>query len=556
MSPSSRTVSAVVQTVFEYSFISGLYHYCTMEGLVPKYDDNLPHQEGRIFHCQLLQQTLTRLCNRIKELNTNQDSRPHKLISLEKKLYKGIAEISLWDLTVNRTSLRFLECFRGHLYNSHVWLFVDLEQDIDKLHLRPDPTTNDHPYAMQWRSRLHYLMRSSCLSESFHSKRSNVCRIFAVHSTPDSPALKEMLRKLQEEAENAALQYGLSHLFNFEIVPIMKNSEYAEREAYKIFTEYVDHFQVNEVPLSWTFLRFALEVSQNDFMKRDEIHKIANELNIDDINGFLKHYTSFGSLLDMKLVDDSSQWVILKPANFLENVCRLLSMSNAEYGIITPSMVTNIFGDHSETYFSILSSVHLVSIVPRCRLSNELSSKYVNTDFVYYMSVIRQGKPDKQSLPRAIQMVIDVKSPSMIMQIPFTNHLLQSLPSAVLASCKAVNVTIIQIVNGVEIEVVFQADIIEIRFNNPKDISIFSDVCSKVVKAIQLIAALRAKRGGKFSYYLRTQCVEEASESSNSVITGKTYHMLTDHLLCSKCSKQLESGWNIHQYFKIALEKV
>lgn len=568
MSSLSKTRSLHVQTVLEYSFVSGLYHYCRMEGLKPVFDNVsgpvCQSPPGDIFCNDLLQKTLTHLCTWIKELNEDpkmQDSDRRHFIPFEGTLHKGMAEICLWELTINRTSLRFLECFRGQLYNSHVWLFVDLEQNIDKLHLPPEPSTNDHPCAMQWRSRLHYLMRSSCLSEMFGIKRSKVCRIIAIHGdTTDSTLLKQMLSKLQEEAENAALQYGLSHLFDFEIIPVNRSSEKAQKEAYDMFASYLPTLQVKEISLSWTFLRLALDSSQSVFMECEKIREIAKELNV-NINLFLKHYTSFGSLLNMKIVDDKSRWVILQPAKFLENVCRLLSESSAEYGIITPSMASKIFGHESEIYFSILSSVHLVSVVTRDRLSDELISKCDITDdiqSVYYMSVIRQEEPDKESLPTAIQMVIGLKSPSMIMQMPFTNYLLKLLPEAVLAPCKSVNVTRIQIPNKIEIKVVFQADVIEIRLDNPQCIDILSNACSMVIKAIQRIAAIRAKRGGEFSYYLRTQCVCKTEESSN-LMDSEKYHVLNDELFgsCGKCSDQFKStGFNVHQYFKIALQKV
>lgn len=84
------------------------------------------------------------------------------LTTMETSIHKGIAMTRLWQLTINRTSLRFLECFRGHLYNSHIWLFMDLDRDLKDLHIPPERPTEFHPHAMIWRSHLYII----CLGQA------------------------------------------------------------------------------------------------------------------------------------------------------------------------------------------------------------------------------------------------------------------------------------------------------------------------------------------------------------------------------------------------------
>ena len=498
----------------------------------------------------------------MQEIEPLDNAHPARLIgssriaNLKKVLHMGVWTSCLWELTVNRTVLRFLECFRGHLYNSYVWLFVDLDRDFDKLYDPPDPTTKDHPYAMKWRSRLHYLLRASCLSESFQSKRNKVCRLVAIHKGLDKTLLDERIRILKEEAMNAAAHYGLSDLIDFEIHPVDISSEASQIQANHFFVNFLKGSQTQSISLSWIFLRLTLCQDSSMFMEFDHLFELAKRLGFDkeDVKEFLKFYTSFGSLLHVGLVDKGSPYIILDPAKFLLNLCNLLANTSLKYGVIKQSKAMEIFGKENEKYFAILTSVGLAAKVQADKVL--LPSDYQLDEgdtFFYYMSVVRNGKPDEKNLPEAVQLVSGLRSPALNMQIAFTKQLLEE--AVLLIPCEEMNITKFEY-GLVKVGFVVQADVVEIRID-PNDCGIdqLDKICEIIVKAIKEIAKLKTQRGGKFEYQLRHICRMNFENDSCKCIVCQEYHILTDQLDIS-CDCNPYEGLQVYQHFKIAVEKV
>ena len=543
----------------KYSFLSGARYYFKMKSLVATFDSisaSSRWNSQAFIKNQTLNQTAIDLCNFMHKKSIKPEgSYSKRLVGMEHALHKGVNVSYLWDITVNRTVLRFLECFRGHLYNSCVWLFVDLDRDIDNLH--DPPKSKDGSLAMKWRSCLHYLLKSSCLSESHCSqpKRVKICRLIGIHNNLDETSLQNRKRKLKEEAENAATQYGLVHLFNFEIVTVNTGDIASEKEAYKFFLRELQNLAPQHIPLSWTFFRKALNAHSSIFLKYEYVCELAKDLKLDlDVNEFLKFYTSFGSILDVRLVDKSSKYIIHDPAKFLEKLCCNLLLKPTKFGIITQEEALEKLGEVYKEFFDVLVSVGLVAIVKRSRLFGEHQSQVENDSFVYYMSVIRQGEPDGRSLPEAVQLVTGLKSPAMNMQIAFTNQILGLLPNAYLVQCEQLNVTRFKLVtnrSNIDIMFVVQADTVEISLTPNQCIEDLDNACTGIVQAIKIIAELREKRGGKVEYQLRYICTKKTNESQTDY---QKYHILTEPLHCEHCTKLFVS-LNVHQHFKIAIEK-
>ena len=57
---------------------------------------------------------------------------------LKELLPEGIALINIWDIAINKTVHYFLTSLCGLLYNSHMWLFMDMDQDLENLDKPPE----------------------------------------------------------------------------------------------------------------------------------------------------------------------------------------------------------------------------------------------------------------------------------------------------------------------------------------------------------------------------------------------------------------------------------
>ena len=538
-----------------YSFLSGILYFFRIEGIEPIYNYKY---EKKVFESSILNSNTEELLNEMRNFGKSKN-RSEDEIKFERALPKGLAVAPIWELTVNRTVLRLLECFRGHLFNSHIWLFIDLDRDIDKLYLPPEKASEDLPSAMKWRSRLHYLLRSVCLSESCHTNRKKVCRLFAIYTSASK--LGDNLKQLREEAENAAAQYGLSELIDFEVTPLDVSSKKSQREGFQILLQFLKKLEPQQIPLSWPFLRSALSLQQSIFMPYSELKELASECNVDLIR-FLGFYTSFGSILNVKLVDEKSEYVIIDPAEFLRKMSDMFSveLTSSKYGIFTRSSARATLGEDYDKFFDVLISVGLASKVSRDRLCGNLEEIELEADeqFVYYMSVVRRGESDEQWMPKAIQLYTGLMSPAMNMQIAFTNQMLSLLPEAFLVTCEQLNVTCIEVRKergNFGVKFVVQADVVEMRLEPNTSIEDMDIVCSTIVEAAHNIAELRSKRGGEFRYNFRFICTKEEQRFSSRI--HKKYHVISDKLLkdCIECDDEI-NGIHVYQHFKIALENV
>lgn len=259
-------------------------------------------------------------------------------------------------------------------------------------------------------SSIHYLLRSSCLADAlprYKTKRTKVCRIFAIHKdVDDAEQLQKKLKDFREEVEIAAAQYGYTDLFDFEIVPLKKGES---STSINIYETYICTLPKQKLPFSWTFLRIVLELRNSVFVKYSEILELANHLvrhndNVDEfVEEFLQYYTSIGDILNVRQVARDSEWVIIQPDTFLQTLCEKIlrikhneMIEGVEHGLITPDKASDLFGkENSEKYFDVLVSLGLAVKIEITRLSNELQQKCQlsnTTTFVYFMSIIRVKK--------------------------------------------------------------------------------------------------------------------------------------------------------------------
>ena len=137
-----------------------------------------------------------------------------------------------------------------------MWLFLSLDRDADKLHEPPESDVFSGAFreVKIWRSRLHCLLRSSKLSDSVTPRNRKTCTLFATH-TSSQDVVKEKIKILQSECENAAAQFEVSDLIDFNVIPVdLTNESDSKRLLMKKFTELFQQLECHEISLSWVFL--------------------------------------------------------------------------------------------------------------------------------------------------------------------------------------------------------------------------------------------------------------------------------------------------------------
>uniref|UniRef100_A0A1X7TI12 Uncharacterized protein n=1 Tax=Amphimedon queenslandica TaxID=400682 RepID=A0A1X7TI12_AMPQE len=100
----------------------------------------------------------------------------------------GLALINVWDLGLNKIPTYVLSHLAGHLYNSHVLMFLDLLRDVDHLYEVPDIPENQYDKSrndkelMRWRSRIDYFVRFAKLASIKNGNRKKVCNVIASYN--------------------------------------------------------------------------------------------------------------------------------------------------------------------------------------------------------------------------------------------------------------------------------------------------------------------------------------------------------------------------------------
>ena len=538
-----------------YGILSGFHQSLLLNEKVPSFNTDYTSMDGQCqFKDKILTSTIIAVHNFLRH-----HFEPRHVRTLEKALPSGIAFCNIWELAVSRTILRFLECFRGYLYNNYTWLFLDLDRDVPNLHLPPDT----QGATMLWRSRLHYLLRSSCLSEDLRFKRVKVCKIFAVHSGKHQQEnLKAKMQNLNTRCKNAAEQAGLSHLFDFDVISINRNSSTLQTEFLEKVTQLLQQeVQQADIPISWIFLCSSLQVQESIFLTHTDLEKKAKECGItqDNLPKFVKFFTSFGYIFDIKLVDDQSEYIIVKPVEFLKKLNVLvkpMARDVSTFGVLSLECAKScdMFGEDANIFLDVLTSVGLAAKVPSCRLSavDDFTAPVTKDPSFYYIAFARLGEPKTECHPGAVQMISSMQAPGMNMQIAFASELLNCLPHSMFVPVKEMNVTAIQarLSKGpIEIEIVGQGDVIELLTKpngNDEDMDI---VCSSIVKAAHNIALKRAKRGGEAKYHFAVVCASDDHQKISYNIHHRR-HILSNKKLCPKCcqndffDKQIHPSWN------------
>ena len=444
-----------------------------------------------------------------------------------KQMIKGAGLIKVWELTINSTTLHFLHCFSGHLYNSYMWLFTDIERDRQVLHKPPFEVRGN---TMLRKSRLEYLLHSSQLSSKAGDDRKDVCTIFAKHTN-----LKKVLvekEKLQKECQNAKKQLGVQNLVNDEIIAV-DFSDCHDTTDLSVHLKQTIQTTPFEIPLSHMFLRGALYLEKSIFMRHGELKQKAMQCKIDDsaFKKFCRCFTSFGSIFDVSLVNPKCEIVIIKPEEFLSKLDKAFNPEKIDdklwtEGIITKASVAALFGEEGDTFLEVLEAVGLVTDV-----TNRCSSKYDNCGPCFYMPSIRKHNEIQKYSQKSIQLKTSIRFPSVNMVIAITEHLLKNMRNSWLKPTVNSNVTQICSVNDGIIEIIYQGGVIEFIVDSPTAVPTIINGCEEIAKRTK-----QSNRFGDPKYHFAVRCAKDKHILAYNF--SRKEHILPNDDLCDTCLQE------------------
>ena len=539
---------------FEPVMLSAFEEVFSLKNIRPRFDDGSTseicefgqHADPVNEHfCSIYRYLSKQFPDTGSEPDHNDKKKPESEILMKSSYNEETSVVNIWDLAIDRIIRHFLAAIQGHLYNHHMWLFIDLEEDLDNLDKPPENSD-----LMSWRPRLHYLLRSCKLSEDKEKERRKVCTLFAEYNgSIKTEELHKKVKILEDKVQSVAKHIGVSALLEEKIETInFEHDDNFYRLLYVKFQHIINQTPHEEIPISWVFLRSLFYRLNWDIITRVDLQEMAKSCGIDaDLNEFCKFYTSFGSIFDLSLVDPKYQFVILKPINFLISLEKLFHPTDTttEFGIVPENKCKELFDGYMEHFMSALVSLGLAARIARLQLELSVDQFADNEDFYYYVPIIRSENV-REVDQRAVHVLTSIDTPHIFKQVTVTKHLLRLLPRAKLVLSEYRNQTIIKDHSSdTTITLVSHSPATRLQLSKPNE-----HVCSCIVQAYEKIAEKARSQGITVEYKFVKICAESHLLDVQS-IPSSHFHILPDEKLCSKCNeisisteKNLLKVWN------------
>ena len=484
---------------------------------------------------------------------------------LLESLPEGIAIVNVWDVTTSESLRHFLAALQGHLYNHHMWLFLDLERDLDSLDKPPGIVENSTVLMdRRPRPRLHYLLRSCKLSEDKKKERRRVCTIFAMHKAESTEA-NEKMKILEDKVRPVAKQIGVSSLLEEKSEALNLGVRDDSQRLYQKFLRIISETPFEDIPIAWIFLRSLFFRYDWIFIARDDLKMMADKCGMDDksLKDFCKFYMSFSSVFDLSLINPNYQFVIVKPISFLKKLGTLLNPKKKDLeerlekyptiasGIFPKAVCLEVFDGHIFAYMDALISLSLAIRVTRHNL--ELPDEQLDNNDFYYIPLTRSEELNSTPDPKSIHVITSVKTPNIFKQVAFMENFLQLLPQFKLVPSKERNQTIIKdpASTGTTVTLVSHSLATRLQLSKPDE-----HVCSCIVQAYEMIAENARSQGITVEYKFVKICTESDLKDAQS-IPSSHYHILPDDKLCTKCDEtSTEEDTKLLEAWNKALTKV
>ena len=333
-----------------------------------------------------------------------------------KALPQGLTLIKIWDVSFVSGVRHCLSMLTGYYDRSLPCLFIDLQRDVDNLHKPPERTEElevlpDAAVLMRRRSRLQYFLRFAALGKSVKKSRRKPCLVVAVHDgTMVSAEVQDKVAKLKKAIISEAKELEIDQLINEDIFLLNCNDE-AQIEALK---DRIDESLkkvafIPTFPLSWLFLRVALERTREMFIEKSRLEVMAKKCHIDHgtLEKMLMVFNSFGSLVYLPKVQPLGKHIILQPVKFAFMLSRLFDSEAKTYGIITQKLAKEKLGPDANIFLDILSFARLASPMKAEEIICEGKVLSTMAEICHYMPSIKTTFHENQCDKSALHLVVN-----------------------------------------------------------------------------------------------------------------------------------------------------
>ncbi|XP_019854081.1 PREDICTED: uncharacterized protein LOC109583264 isoform X1 [Amphimedon queenslandica] len=453
---------------------------------------------------------------------------------------EGIALVNIWDLASSNTVHHLLSALEGYLFNSYLWLFVDLENDLGRLdeNFEIPKTGRDGAIFLKQRPRLHYLLRSCWSTRDNHKQRKRVCTMFANHKKTGPGEARDKVSMLKEKVQPIANHIGVSELLEDRIEGINLEQDHKRlHDKFQLILK--DEIPFDEIPLSWLFLRSLFYRFKKMFVSKDELMEMAKECGMDEcsVDDFCKFFTSFGSIIDLSLVDPDYQHVIVKPVTFLESLDKFFAQQNGaacqdyptmEYGIVPEKACRKSFKDDWPIFMDALVCLNLATPVTTRFLEMPPNVLLDRKGNYYYIPLCCTGPLIDEPDPFSVHLLTNINTPHFFKQVSFAKQLLDTLPEPVLVPCKSMNQTIIKnLSTDTIITISSHVPAIKLKVDKPNE-----EVCAFIIQATEKIAK-ESRIPVKYKF---VQFCSKSPVTKVESLPSASYHRLPK-IMCKKCRK-------------------
>ena len=473
------------------------------------------------------------------EHKTNGEESDENCTQFDNALEDGIGLANVWNVNFDteQTGIQSLfECFSILFTQKFIWLFINLERDIEMLHIPPEDISPEMR-AVQWRPRIQCLLHTCLMSKRFKLGKNLVCQIFATYTQEHLTRVKldNKIAKLKRECKNAAKQMGIQDVIDFKIVEVdLRNpKELLQSNMKSIFAQPERHC---EIPISWLFLCGSFSNHRTFYMTITELKQKALVCNVpfagqDGMDEFCKFFTSFGSIIDLRQIDQTSQFIIVKPWEFfsLYNNLFISEKKRNSTGMI------NNYGQQEAVVMDVLVSVGLaIKLSP----------------VSYFVPSFRSGMVNSKCNPNAVRLILGIDSPDINMQIEVLKQLLNNdyyfnayldlKVDSESANCITVR-TVDTSHEEVGIQLISQGNVMEICYygENKHKKEVVEIRCMKLVEIVKKITYMKSYLF-KFTlqYQFAVRCEKDNFDPSLAFNAHRRQHILPCKSLCCDCKKK------------------
>ena len=483
-----------------------------------------------------------------------------------------ITLVNMWEVALNKTAVHLIKAFRGHLHNCHPWLFLDLLEDLDKLHLPPElskTAERNGVILMKWRPRLHYLLRCCSFAESKQeNKRRRVCTLFAKHDgTLTKELQKNKMDELEKKVQAVVNHMGVAPLMGekLESINLSTEKDDASLQLNKKLLNVICETPYKTIPVAWVFLRSYMYHHEKSYIGKQYLEGYARQCGMSEksFEEFCKFYTSFGSIFDLSLIGNQNKYVIIRPMPFLKSLDCIFTPGEEmlqkdgmiKYGFYSEEACDDFLGVDCDPLMRAIVSLNLATKVTSSFIEPppepEIEVK-PNTTYYFISSSRNKLSITKELDTRSIHVITSINTPHIFSQVSIIRKILENrkFEEAKIVPCENFNQTIISY-KDTKIKIVSYSPAMRLYVSKPD-----SEVCAGIAMAYKDIAEESEEFGITVKYKFVKLCVAYRNEIPNvQSLPSSFYHILPDDELCAKC-KDVDCEEDLLQAWNEALRQV